>query len=62
MGKQVIVLLIPHGIAVDARRLFLYKEALNKSIGSAELAEHLASKSVTDVTDFGDTSLCRGKL
>ena len=27
--------------------------------GLAELAERPASKSVTDITDFGDTSLCR---
>ena len=42
-----------------------FKEALNESIlDSSEHARrkcdfHLASKSVTDVTDFGGTSLCR---
>ena len=36
-------------------------EALNKSIGSAELAERLASKSMTCVIDFGGTSLCRAE-
>ena len=28
---------------------------------TAELDERLASKSVTDITDFGDTSLCRAE-